>query len=127
MIILLDTTVLIDVLRNRRNRRAFLANLVEQNHTLATSAINVAEVYTGMRPHEASETDRLLSSIETYPTTGAIPRHAGMLKSAYSQTGKSLTLAAMIVAATALARGCSLVTNNRKYFPLPELSLSPLP
>jgi predicted nucleic acid-binding protein len=125
MILLLDTSVLIDVLRNRGNRRDLLAGFVEQGHTLATSAINVAEIYAGMRPHEAAETDRLLRSIESYPTTGAIARHAGMLKFAYSQKGKTLTLADMIVAATALAHGCSLMTDNRKDFPLPELTLAP--
>jgi predicted nucleic acid-binding protein len=31
----------------------------------------------------------------------------------------------MIVAATALAHGCSLMTDNRKDFPLPELTLAP--
>jgi predicted nucleic acid-binding protein len=125
MIILLDTTVLIDVLRNRANRRDLLANFVQQGHTLATSAINVAEVYAGMRPHEATETDRLLSNIESYPTTGAIARHAGVLKFAYGQKGKTLSLADMIVAATALTHGASLMTDNRKDFPLPDLTFVP--
>ena len=76
MIILLDTNILIDVLRSRGNRRHLLADLVEQGHTLATSTINVGEVYAGMRPPEATETDRLLRSIESYPVTHAIARHA---------------------------------------------------
>jgi hypothetical protein len=122
MIILLDTTILIDTLRNRGNRRDLLADLVEQGHTLATSAINVGEVYAGMRSHEATETDRLLRSIETYPMTHAIARHAGTLKFAYSQKGKTLSLPDMIVAATALAYGASLMTDNRKDFPLPDLT-----
>jgi predicted nucleic acid-binding protein len=122
MIILLDTNILIDVLRNRGNRRDLLADLVEQGHTLATSAINVGEVYAGMRPHEATETDRLLRSIESYPTKHAIARHSGILKFAYSQKGKTLSLSDMIVAATALAHNCSLMTDNRKDFPLPDLT-----
>jgi predicted nucleic acid-binding protein len=126
MIILLDTTVLIDVLRNRGNRRHLLADLAEQGHTLATSAINLAEVYAGMRPHEATETDRLLGSLESYPTTRAIARHAGMLKSSYSQLGKTLSLLDMMVAATALTHGCSLMTDNRKDFPLDKLTFHPL-
>ena len=127
MIILLDTSVLIDVLRNRGNRRSLLASFVEQGHTLATSAINIGEVYAGMRPHETTETDRLLSNIESYPTTGAIARHAGMLKFAYSQKGKTLSLPDMIVAATALKHGASLMTDNRKDFPVAGLTLHPLP
>ena len=126
MIILLDTTVLIDVLRNRGNRRNLLADFVEQGHTLATSAINVGEVYEGMRPNEATATDRLLGNIECYPTTGAIARHAGMLKFAYRQKGKTLTLTDMIVAATALTHGASLMTDNRKDFPLPDLTFVPI-
>jgi len=125
MIILLDTTVLIDVLRNRANRRDLLAGFVEHGHTLATSAINVGEVYAGMRPHEATETDRLLRSIVSYPMTHAIARHAGMLKFAYSQRGKTLSLPDMIVAATALTHSASLMTDNRKDFPLPDLTFVP--
>jgi len=126
MIILLDTTVLIDVLRNRGNRRHLLGGFVEQGHTLATSALNIGEVYAGMRPHEATETDRLPGSIQAYPTTGAIARRAGMLKFAQSQKGKTLTLADTIVAATALACDCSLMTDNRKDFPIEGLRLQPL-
>jgi tRNA(fMet)-specific endonuclease VapC len=125
MTILLDTNILIDVLRNRGNRRNLLADLVEQGHTFATSAINVAEIYAGMRPHEATETDRLLRSIESFPTTHAIARHAGTLKFAYSQKGKTLSLPDMIVAATALMHGTALMTDNRKDFPLPDLTFVP--
>ena len=126
MIVLLDTTVLIDVLRNRGSRRHLLSDLVEQGHTLATSALNIGEVYAGMRPHEATETDRFLGSVESYPTTRAIARHAGMLKFAHSQKGKTLTLADMIVAATALAHNCSLMTDNIRDFPIEGLRLQPL-
>jgi predicted nucleic acid-binding protein len=124
MILLLDTNILIDALRNRGNRRHLLADLVEQGHTLATSAINVGEVYAGMRSHEAADTDRFLRSIESYPITHAIARHAGSLKFAYSQKGKTLSLADMLVAATALAHGTSLITDNRKDFPLPGLTFA---
>ena len=125
MIILLDTTILIDLLRNRGSRRDLLAGLVEQGHTLVTSAINVAEVYAGMRAEEAADTNRLLRSIESYPITDGIARHAGTLKFASSQKGKTLPLLDMIVAATALAHGCSLMTDNRKDFPLLELDFHP--
>jgi predicted nucleic acid-binding protein len=126
MTLLLDTTVLIDVLRNRHNRRTLLAQLVEQNHTLATSALNLGEVYAGMRPEEAADTDAFLGSLECFPITATIARHAGSLKRSHEQRGRTLTLADMIVAATALTHGCSLMTDNSKDFPLPELTLAPL-
>ncbi len=121
MIALLDTTVLIDVLRARQNRRPFLATMVEAGHTLATTAINVGEVYAGMRVTEQAGTEALLSSLDCYPITAAIARRAGSLKKTWAQKGKTLTLADMIVAATALEHGLTLITDNRKDFPISEL------
>ena len=64
MIFLLDTTVLIDVLRSRNDRRAFLSYFVERGYTLATAAINVGEVYAGLRPGEEAGTQTFLGSVE---------------------------------------------------------------
>jgi predicted nucleic acid-binding protein len=127
MILLLDTTVLLDVLRARRNRRVLLAELVASGHLLATAAINVGEVYAGMRVGEETRTEAFLSSLDCYPMTAAIARRAGSLKSAWAQKGKTLSLADMIVAATVLEHGLALMTDNRKDFPLPELNFYPLP
>lgn len=127
MTVLLDTTVLIDVLRNKRNRRALLAELVESGHTLATAAINIGEVYSGMRPEEQAQTDVFLNSLECYPLTAATARRAGSLKFEWAQKGQTLTLADMIVAATSLEHNLTLMTDNRKDFPLSNLNFYPLP
>jgi predicted nucleic acid-binding protein len=127
MILLLDTTVLIDVLRARQNRRFLLGELVAAGHLLATAAINIAEVYAGMRAGEQTRTEAFLVSLECYPMTGAIARRAGALKNASAGKGRMLSLADMIVAATALEHGLALMTDNRKDFPLPDLNFYPLP
>jgi predicted nucleic acid-binding protein len=127
MILLLDTTVLLDVLRARQNRRSLLAELLGGGHVLATAAINIGEVYAGMRLGEENRTEAFLSSLDCYPITGAIARRAGSLKSAWAHKGRTLSLADMMVAATALEHGLSLVTDNRKDFPLSELNFYPLP
>ena len=49
MILLLDTTVLLDVLRGSPKRRSLLAELVAGGHILSTAAVNIAEVYAGMK------------------------------------------------------------------------------
>jgi predicted nucleic acid-binding protein len=126
MILLLDTTVLLDVLRARQNRRSLLADLVAGGYVLATAAINIGEVYAGMRRGEEIRTEAFLSSLDCYPLTAAIARRAGSLKSAWAQKGRTLSLADMMVAATALEHGVALMTDNRKDFPLPELSFYPL-
>ena len=123
---LLDTTVLIDALRARQNRRAMLAELVAAGHTLATAAINISEVYAGMRPGEELRTEAFLSSLACYPMSGEIARRAGSLKAAYARDGQTLSFADMIVAATALEHELALMTDNRKDFPLPELQFCPV-
>ena len=125
MIVLLDTTVLIDVLRARQNRRSHLTGLIEAGHTLATTAINIGEVYAGMRPGEEAATQLFLTSLDCYPITEAIARYAGSLKSKWAQKGRTLTLADMLVAATSLEHGLMLMTDNRKDFPIPGLSFHP--
>ena len=116
MIFLLDTTVLIDALRGRQNRRALLAELVEGGHMLGTAAINIAEVYAGMRAGEEARTESLLSNLECYPLTAQVARRAGTLKYESARKGQTLSLAGMIVAATALENGLVLMTDNRKDF-----------
>lgn len=126
MMLLLDTTVLIDVLRRRKDRSAWLGQLVESGHQLATSAICVGEVHSGMRPGEEVRTQGLVASIPCYPVTATIAAKAGDLRAEWSRKGITLTLTDMLIAATALECGLALVTDNRKDFPMPDLSFYPL-
>jgi predicted nucleic acid-binding protein len=125
--LLLDTTVLIDVLRARNNRRSLLAELVESGRTLATTAINIAEIYAGMRPNEAHATNIFLATLVCYPITAEIAYRAGSLKQKWAQKGQTLTLADMMIASVALDHRLTLMTDNRKDFPIPELNFFPLP
>lgn len=127
MRLLLDTTVLIDVLRNRNGRRELLAELVKAGHSLSTSAINVAEVCGGMRPGEEARTEAFLSGLDEYELGGQEARAAGKLKMTWARKGRTLTLADAMVAAIAIDRGCALLTDNRKDFPMQELRVYPLP
>jgi predicted nucleic acid-binding protein len=127
MKLLLDTSVLIDLLRLRNQRREWLAEIVRGGHGVATTTLNIAEVFAGMRPGEEARTEALLAGLETYELGGAGARFAGKLKGEWAKKGKSLTLSDTIVAATAIAKGCSLVTDNRKDFPMAEVELYALP
>ena len=127
MKVLVDTSVLIDVLRSRRQHSEFLAEIVRAGHSLATSTLNVAEIYTGMRPHEEARTEALLEGLECFELTSTAARFAGRLKNAWARKGRTLSLADAIVASIAVERGCSLLTDNRKDFPMNEVALYPLP
>ena len=127
MRLLLDTSILIDVLRLRKGRRQLLAELARAGHSLGTSALNLAEVYAGMRPGEEAQTDAFLGLLECYDVSGKTGKLAGMLKSAWARKGRTLTLADTMVAAVALEHDCILMTDNGKDFPMGELQLYPLP
>jgi predicted nucleic acid-binding protein len=127
MRLLLDTSVLIDVLRLRNQRRALLAELVRAGHTLSTTTLNIAELYAGMRMGEVAATEALLSGLESYELGGSAARLAGKLKSTWARKGRTLALADAIVAAIAIERECALLTDNRKNFPMPEAQIYPLP
>src|SRR5258706_12953494 len=99
MQLLLDSSVLIDALRSRRGRRQWLAELVRAGHTLATSALNLAEVYAGMRPEEEGRTKAFLGALECHEITAGVAAMAGKLKRQGEQKWGTLTLADTMVAA----------------------------
>jgi predicted nucleic acid-binding protein len=127
MQLLLDTSVLIDALRLRRGRRKWLAEQVRAGLMLTTSALNLAEVYAGMRPEEEARTKAFLNALECREITASVAENAGKLKKQWAQRGRTLTLADTLVAAVALQQGCPLATDNRKDFPMPGLQLCELP
>ncbi len=92
---------------------------------LYTSAMNVAEVYSGMRRGEELSTARLFDSLTVLPITVEIARNAGHLKLEWARKGRTFSVQDMIVAATALEHGLTLVTQNRKDFPIEGLTFWP--
>jgi predicted nucleic acid-binding protein len=126
-IYLLDTSVMIDALNNKRRRGELLTGLAEQGHLLACCSVNVTEVYAGMREEEQASTAELLDSLQFYPVTFPIARLAGFLKRDYSRKGITLAIGDVTVAAVALYHHLTLITDNAKHYPMKEVSLYPLP
>jgi len=124
---LLDTSVIIDALNNKRGRLDLLLGLVKQGHLLACCPINVIEVYAGLRPKEEIATEEFLRSLEYYHLTWPVARLAGLLKPDYGRKGATITVADATVAAVALVHELTLMTDNVKDFPMKELTLYPLP
>jgi tRNA(fMet)-specific endonuclease VapC len=125
--LLLDTSVLIDAINNKKGRRQLLRDLVSQGNSLACCPINITEVYAGLRSHEEVATKSFLSSLDLLPMTRPIAELAGLLKRDYGKKGQTLNLGDVMIAATALHNGVALLTDNTKDFPMRELKLYPLP
>ena len=79
---LLDTSVIIDLLNGKHGRDALLKQLLAEGSLLACCAVNVSEVYAGMRPNEKARTDEFMDSLDYYPITREIakrgPAEAGL-------------------------------------------------
>jgi tRNA(fMet)-specific endonuclease VapC len=124
---LLDTSVIIDALNQKRGRWRLLASLVESGDVLACSVVTIAEVYAGVRGREVLATQLFLDGLEHYGVGTEVARHAGLLKNSWARRGRTLSIADVLIAATALEHSLVLITDNRKDFPMRELALYPLP
>ncbi|MEX2263354.1 MAG: type II toxin-antitoxin system VapC family toxin [Bryobacteraceae bacterium] len=120
-IYLLDTSVIIDVLNKRQGRRELLLQLALQGNSLACCTINVIEVYSGMRPREKSFTDEFLAGLDYFEISWDVAELAGRLKYEWSRRGQSLSLPDATIAAVAIHHKLTLMTDNRKHFPMPQL------
>lgn len=123
MNLLVDTSVLIDVLRGRPGRAEILRSLVAQASLLCCCDITLAEVYAGMLDKERNATEELLDSLYYLPSEPAVARSAGHLRRDWRRRGATLTLSDTFIAALALHYGVALLTDNLKHFPMKELTV----
>ena len=100
---LLDTNVIVDVLRRRNDAHLVVERLLKQGQPLASCSITITEVYAGMRPHEEKPTRAFMKSLVFLPVTAEAAEHAGYLKAQYAQRGKPLSLQDATIAAVSIA------------------------
>jgi predicted nucleic acid-binding protein len=125
--ILLDSSVIFDHLNGRFGRTEYLGGLLKQGHMFACCPVNYTEVYAGIRAGEEEPTRRFLGSLEFFPVSAGIATQAGLLRRDWRRKGHTLSYSDVTIAAVALAHGLALLTDNRKHFPMEELTLFPLP
>ena len=119
--IVIDTDLLIDLLRNQKQATAFITKLEEKNYVLATTAINVFELHLGA--HKSLESERnlqavnvLVSRLSILPLTSKGAQKAGHIYAQLERQGQPIGLRDTLVAAIAITRGCSVATRNHQHF-----------
>ena len=114
-LLMVDTDVLIDYLRDQPEAVAFLEGTEQP---LATSVITIAELYAGVRDGE--ERQRLDAFVEAFDVL-ALDREpaqrAGLWRRQYGPS-HGTGLADALIAASVEAAGATLVTLNRRRFPM---------
>lgn len=120
---LLDTTTIINHLRGNKKVSSYLEEIGIRGDIAGCCCINIAEVYTGVKEKEKEETGKFIESLYYYDVTKEIARLAGGLKQKYIKKGKTLATTDLIIAATAMVYGLTLITKNTKHYPFPELEI----
>jgi predicted nucleic acid-binding protein len=124
--ILLDSSVIFDHLNGRRGRTKYLASLLDAGNSLACCAVNITEVYAGLRSEEEVATHFFMESLDFLEITPRIARTAGLLRRDWLRKGQTLSYTDVTLAAVAIEMGLPLMTDNFKHFPMPEIHLFPL-
>lgn len=125
--VLLDTTVLIDLLRGREGARARLDAVRRADDEPHACAVNVEEVVRGLRSRETTAAALLFRGLRIVPLGEREGRQAGEWRRAYAARGRTLTQADCLVAAAALSLGGRLATGNPKDFPMGALTVEHWP
>lgn len=125
--VLLDTTVLIDILRGRPAATARLARLRADADTPYVCAVNVEEVTRGLRPDEEAPASRLFEGLHLAPLGLAEGRRAGRWRRELASSGLSLSQADCLIAAAAAGIRARLATGNPKDFPMTEIQVEHWP
>jgi predicted nucleic acid-binding protein len=124
--VLLDTTVLIDALRGRHAADR-LRSLRRRGDTPFVCAINVEEVFRGLRRSEERLAERLISGLRVAPLGDTEGRRAGIWRRTFASRGRTLSQADCLVAAAAAGIGGRLATGNPKDFPMREVAVEHWP
>lgn len=121
----LDTTFLIDLLgkSSERRQRAVgkIRELAERGEELATTRFNLAELYVGVarsrHPEEEENAIRIcLSEFAILDFNDAAARLFGSITGFLQQIGKPAGDMDVLIAATAMVHGHSLITRNPRHF-----------
>jgi len=113
--VLLDTSIVIEMLRGTKPALAYARSLTEPP---TCSEITRVEILRGVRSDERRTTERLLGTIRWAPVDESIARRAGELGRRYRRSHHGLATADLIIGASALELGLELATLNVRHFPM---------
>ncbi len=119
--VLIDSDVLIEVLRDRSAEIARRWEALASGDPLAAySPVSSAEIWHGARPSEARTISALFTALTCIPIDEAIGKRAGEYLARY-RASHGMDLGDALIAATASIHGLSLWTRNRKHYPMRDI------
>jgi predicted nucleic acid-binding protein len=116
--VLLDSTVVIDLLRRRPGAVDRLRDVQDREDTPFVCALTVEEVTRGLRPSEDDDVLRFLEALSVAPLGVPEGRLAGFWRRSAAKRGRTLHQADCLIAAAAVGVGARVATGNPKDFPM---------
>lgn len=121
-LILLDTSVLVDHLRDHPGAGDALEAAVTEGHALAASVLTKVELLAGMRSRERASVAALLERLDWIEVSEPIAEAAGVLARRHRRAHPGVGVVDYVIAATARQTRAALWTRNVRHFPMfPEL------
>lgn len=117
MSIVFDTSILIDVLRADPDALDYVRGVTV---VPSCSEVTRIEVARGLRSAERTSAERLFQAIRWVPLDEPIARRAGELGRRWDRHRPGISLADLVVAATAEHVDAELATTNVRHFPMFE-------
>lgn len=117
MTVVVDTSVLIDVLRGESAAASVLRKARESDQ-LHASEVTRLEVLAGTRAREEGATRALFSAFVWHPVDERIAEIAGELGRRWLPGNRGIDSADLAIAATTIALDARVFTRNIKHFPM---------
>ena len=119
---LLDTNILSDLIRKRPNRYLLARLRSKPSHVLLTSCICIMELRFGCAPREAFREfwrrieSEIISRVKVLPIGNKEALLAGDVLADLRKTGQVIGIEDVLIAASALANQCTVITANIDHF-----------
>lgn len=116
--VVLDTNIIIDHLRQSPKKQTYLEVLVKKlkEHNLAISIITIQEIYEGKSTREKEDEEKLLATISHLKILSYTFEIAQLAGQVARDLGRSIDLADSAIASTTIINGCQLATLDKKDF-----------
>ncbi|SEI46250.1 hypothetical protein SAMN05216327_101759 [Dyadobacter sp. SG02] len=115
-LVLVDTSILIDFLSKSDKANSRLLKLVKDEFTYCISAITEFEIHIGATPNQFDYWEDFLFRTQILAFDKEIARTAVDISKALKKQNKSIGMADLFIAATAIHYSLPLVTLNLKHF-----------
>lgn len=126
MALILDTTVVIDALRERPVRHR-LHSLIARGDIPYICAVTAEEVQRGVRPDERAKAARVLTNFRIAPLGIVEGALAGDWRRRFAERGITLHQADCLIAAAAVGVHAVLATGNPRHFPMEGVTVEHWP